>query len=362
VNADARLGAVRRRLAESEADAFFVTSVSNVVYLTGFDGVFDADANASCLITSDIARLYTDSRYAEAAAVASTGTAWAVTVSPDSIDVQMCKDLAELGVTALAFESSLSYARHGRISEQCAGAPVPTEQWVEELREVKEAAEIERIAEAAALTDRAFDHILGVLVPGMTEAEVAVELEGFMRCNGSQGVAFPSIVASGPNSSKPHATVTMRRLESGDSLTMDFGARVGGYCADMTRTVVLGKATEEFRRVYEAVLAANRVGCEAMRGGVPGVDIDRAARDSLDAAGFGEYFGHGLGHGVGLDVHELPAVSPRGVRPVPIGAVVTVEPGVYLEGRFGVRIEDLLIVEEGGCRALSASGRDLIEV
>ncbi|MBW6468312.1 MAG: M24 family metallopeptidase, partial [Coriobacteriia bacterium] len=198
--------------------------------------------------------------------------------------------------------------------------------------------------------------------PGMTEAEVAVEIESFMRRNGSEGVAFPSIVASGPNSSRPHATVTGRRIEPGDPLTMDFGARIGGYCADMTRTVVVGRASDEFRRVYDAVLAANRAGASAVRGGVPGIDIDRVARDSLSDAGFGEFFGHGLGHGVGLDVHELPSVGPRGTRPVPAGAVVTVEPGVYLEGRFGVRIEDLIRVEDDGCSTLSSSPRDLIEM
>ncbi|MBE0417355.1 MAG: M24 family metallopeptidase [Coriobacteriia bacterium] len=362
MNADARLAALRRRLADSEAEALFVTCVSNVVYLTGFDGVFDADASAACLVTRDEARVYTDSRYAEAAGLASQGTAWSVTVSANSLDARMCEDLTGAGARVLAFETSLTYARHRVLSEHSGARLLATEQWVEELREVKEAAELERISGAAALTDRAFEHILGVLALGMTESEVAVELESFMRRNGSEGVAFPSIVASGPNSSRPHASVTDRRIERGDALTMDFGARIGGYCADMTRTVVIGKATEEFQRVYEAVRAANIVGREAMRAGVPGVDIDRAARDSLDAVALGEHFGHGLGHGVGLDVHELPVVSPRDTRPVPVGAVVTVEPGAYLEGRFGVRIEDLVVIEDGGCRTLTASRRDLIEV
>ncbi|MFU8890833.1 MAG: M24 family metallopeptidase [Anaerosomatales bacterium] len=362
MNADRRLAAIRRRIADSEADALFITGISNVVYLTGFDGVFDEHANAACLVTAELARAYTDSRYAEVAELASRGTAWSVTVSSDPLDDRMCEDLAGTSVTTLGFEASLSFSRHRTLSEKSGVDLCATEQWVEELREVKEAAEVERIAAAAALTDRAFDHILGVLAPGMTEAEVAVEIESFMRRNGSEGVAFPSIVASGPNSSRPHATVTGRRIEPGDPLTMDFGARIGGYCADMTRTVVVGRASDEFRRVYDAVLAANRAGASAVRGGVPGIDIDRVARDSLSDAGFGEFFGHGLGHGVGLDVHELPSVGPRGTRPVPAGAVVTVEPGVYLEGRFGVRIEDLVRVEDDGCSTLSSSPRDLIEM
>jgi Xaa-Pro aminopeptidase len=362
VNADARLGALRRRLADSRADGLYITGIHNVIYLTGFDGVFDEHANVACLVTAEDARVYTDSRYAEVAGVASRGTAWSVTVSSDPLDSRVCEDLAGAGVSVLGFETSLTFARHRTLSEHSGMELFAIEQWVEELREIKEAGELERISAAAALTDRAFDHILGVLASGMTEAEVAIELEAYMRRNGSEGVAFASIVASGPNSSRPHATVTGRRIEQGDPLTMDFGARIGGYCADMTRTVVIGTATDEFRRVYEAVLAANDAGQAAARAGVPGIDIDRAARDSLSDTGFGEYFGHGLGHGVGLEVHELPSVGPRGTRPVPAGAVITVEPGVYLEGRFGVRIEDLVTVEDDGCSVLSASPRDLIEV
>ena len=362
MNADARLAVIRRRLTDSEPDAFYVTSIPNVIYLTGFDGVFDAGASAACLVTAEGARLYTDSRYSEAASLASTGTPWCVSITSGSIDTRACEDLAANGSGVVGFEDSLAFSRYRTLADACESTPVATEQWVEEAREIKEVAELERIARAAALTDRAFDHILGVLVPGMTEAEVAVEIESFMRRNGSDGVAFPSIVASGPNSSRPHATVSMRRIEKGDPVTLDFGARIGGYCADMTRTVVVGRANDEVRRVYDAVLAANEVGRQTARDGLPGAEVDRTARSSLAAAGLADYFGHGLGHGVGLDVHELPSVGPRGTRLLRSGAVITIEPGVYLEGRFGVRIEDLVIVEDDGCRVLSSSPRDLIEI
>lgn len=362
MNADARLASARRRLADSEPDALWVTSIPNVVYLTGFDGVFDENANAACLLAADLARVYTDSRYAEAAQAAAVGTAWSVEVTSDPLDARACADLAAASGGTIGFEAALTYARYRELVKACAAEPVCTDQWVEELREVKEAAELERIVAAATLTDRAFDHILGVLAPGMSEAEVAVEIEAFMRRHGSEGVAFSSIVASGPNSSRPHATVTDRKIAPGDPVTMDFGARVGGYCADMTRTVVVGRAGEEFREVYSAVLAANDAGRAAVRPGVLGMDVDRVARASLEEAGFGEHFGHGLGHGVGLEVHELPSVGQRGTRPVPAGAVITVEPGVYLEGRFGVRIEDLVIVEDDGCRVVSGSPRELVEV
>lgn len=362
MNSAARLDALRARLAVSEPDALLVTGVSNVVYLTGFDGVFDEGANAASLVTEHTARVYTDSRYAEAAQVAASGTVWTVAVTSEPVEARACEDLAAEGVGVLGFESSLPYSRYRRLSE-CAGTGlVPTDQWVEELRAVKEPAEIERIERAAALTDRAFDHILGVLRPGMTEAEVALEIESFMRKRGSEGVAFPSIVASGPNSSRPHATVTDREIRPGDPVTMDFGARVGGYCADMTRSVVVGRASEEFRRVYEAVRAAQAAGKEAVRAGAQGKEIDRAAREVLGGAGLADHFGHGLGHGVGLDVHELPTLSPKGMARVGEGAVVTVEPGVYLEGRFGVRIEDLVTVERDGCRTLTTSPLGLVEV
>jgi Xaa-Pro aminopeptidase len=362
VNADARLGSIRRRLADSEADAFYVTSIHNVVYLTGFDSVFDDGASAACLITGDRALVYTDSRYAEVAGLAASGTAWSVVITSDSLDTRACEDFTADGGGLLGFENSLAFARYETLAKGCGSQPVATEQWVEESREVKEAGELERIGQAAALTDRTFDHILGVLAPGMSEAEVAVELESFMRRNGSEGVAFPSIVAGGTNSSRPHATVTDRRIDPGDPVTLDFGARIGGYCADMTRTVVVGRATDDFRRVYDAVLAANEAGRDAVKAGVLGMDIDRVARASLEVAGLAEHFGHGLGHGVGLQVHELPSVGPRGKRAVPAGSVITIEPGVYLEGRFGARIEDLVTVEDDGCSVLTASPRDLIEV
>jgi Xaa-Pro aminopeptidase len=183
-----------------------------------------------------------------------------------------------------------------------------------------------------------------------------------MRSNGSVGLAFEPIVASGPNSALPHAQATDRTVQTGEFLKMDFGARFGGYCSDMTRTVVVGKASEKHREIHAAVLAANRAGVDAVRAGVVGKDVHEIARGVLDDAGFGEYFTHGLGHGVGLDVHELPSVGARSDDVLPEHAVVTVEPGVYLEGFGGVRIEDLVVVEADGARVVSASPRELIEL
>lgn len=357
-----RVDELRRRLAESDVDAIVVSYPVNVAYLTGFEGVFDAEDAHAAVVTRDATWLYTDSRYSEAAGRAAEGTEWDLRVPRDSIYTAVCDDLRAAGVAAIALESSVPYSRFRSVSERFDGRVEAVDAWVEQVRRVKEADEIVRLEAAQALTDAAFDHILGVLRAGLTEREVALELEVFMRRGGSEGVAFDPIVASGPNSALPHAKVTSRELAPGDFVKMDFGARVGGYCADMTRTVVLGTADDRQREIYDAVHAANMAGIEAVRAGLPGKDIDAAARAVIVERGFGDAFGHGLGHGVGLEVHELPSVGPRGTAEVPAGSVVTVEPGVYLPGFGGVRIEDLVVVEATGARVLTRSPKDLIEL
>lgn len=360
--ADHRVAALRRRLQVEQVPAFVVTDIPNIRYVTGFEGVFDDHANAACLVTPEVTLVYTDSRYAEAAQTAAEGTPWNVRIPPESLYIDLCSDITEMGIDGLALESSAPYGRFRFISEKFTGRVKVVDQWVEEIRRVKESAEIERIAAAAELTDRAFDHILGMIEPGVSEHEIGLELEMWMRRHGSVGLAFDPIVASGPNSSRPHASVTNRPLERGDFVTLDFGAKVDGYCADMTRTVCIGAPDERQREVYEAVRAANEAGIAAVRAGMTGASIDAAARDLLGSRDLGQYFGHGLGHGVGIEVHELPSVSPRGRESVLAGAVVTIEPGVYIPGLWGVRIEDLVVVEEAGCRLLSTSTKELIEL
>jgi Xaa-Pro aminopeptidase len=357
-----RLAAFRRRLAQDEGDGALVTLPVNMRYLTGFEGLFDEGIAAVCLVTPDVARFYTDFRYAEAAEAAAVGTPWVVHIQKESMYVEVCQELRAEGVTSLTIEDSVPYGRFKFISEQFIGRVLVVEHLIEDLRQVKETAEIEAIERAAALTDSAFAHILGFIRPGMREVDIAVELEGFMRRNGSEGLAFASIVASGPNSARPHAGVTDRAIGNDEFLKLDFGARVDGYCADMTRTVVVGKATAEHRRIYEAVLDANEAAIAGARAGMAGRDIDAIARDLLTARGFGDNFGHGLGHGVGLAVHELPSLGRSARAPVRSGSVVTIEPGVYLPGFGGVRIEDLVVVEDGGVRLLSHSPKQLIQV
>ncbi len=362
MHAEQRLAALRRRLLEDGVHAVLLTGVSSMRYVTGFDEVFDPMINAACLVTPEIARFYTDNRYAEAAAEAAEGTPWVVRVPVESLYIEACSELHADGVMELALESSVPYGRFKFISEQFVGSVKVIDGMVEEIRQVKESRELERIEAAARLTDRAFDHVLGLIGPGMTEREVGLELEFFMRRNGSDDVAFDPIVASGPNSAKPHAGVSDRVIERGDFLKLDFGARIMGYCSDMTRTLVIGPASERQREIHAAVLEANQAGIAAVKGGVPAKSVDAVARTILESHGMAEYFTHGLGHGVGLDIHELPTVGKLSHDSLRVGSVVTIEPGVYIPGFGGVRIEDLVAVEETGGRVLSSANRELIEI
>jgi Xaa-Pro aminopeptidase len=363
MNTSARIEGLRGLMESDGIDAALVTEPRNMRYLTGFDRVFDDSISAAVVVGRDTMRFYTDSRYIEAARAAAADTDWDVRLAGESLYASVSDDMTEAGVETIAMESSVPHARFVSVSDRFSGRVVVSDHWVERLRVVKDADELGACALAAALTDAAFDHVLGVLRPGLREIDVALELEVYMRSTGSEGLAFEPIVASGPNSSRPHAGVTSRVIEAGDLLTMDFGARVDGYCADMTRTVVVGgKATDQQRRIYEAVLAANLAGLAAVRTGVRARDVDAAARDLLAGMRLAEHFGHSLGHGVGLAVHEEPRVSSVSEDILRTGSVITIEPGVYLAGELGVRIEDLVAVEEGGARVLSRSPKDLIEI
>lgn len=362
MNADRRLAALRRRLAEDGTQALLVCDPANVAYLTGFERVFDEEPSSAVVVTDAHARVYTDGRYAEAAQAAASGTEWSVRVPPKNMYATLAEELAADGVDRLAAENSMPFGRFRFVSERFNGNVDAVDGWVEELRQVKEDAEIERIAAAQKLTDACFSAMLETISEGLTEVEIALEIEYWLRKNGSEGVAFDAIVASGPNSSLPHAKPGARRLAKGDLVVLDFGARVDGYCADMTRTVAVGTAGERERELYEAVLAANEAGRAAVRAGVPGSKVDEAARAALFDRGLGDRFVHGLGHGVGMQVHEMPTVSARGTKSLLAGTVITIEPGAYVPGFGGVRIEDLVVVGEGGSTILTESPRQLIEL
>lgn len=364
VGADERIRSLRRHLVTHRADAIALTAVVNIAYCTGFEGVFDEEPAHVALVSADDSILFTDARYFETIREAAVGSQWQVRLVTNSLVAAVRDYLATLSARTLAVETSMPHSQFRALSDAFVGDVVEANDWVEEIRAVKDESELAAVGRAQELTDRAFDHILaeGILRVGVAERDVALELEFFMRREGSEGVAFPPIVASGPNSALPHAIAGQRLLEVGDLVVLDFGARVGGYCADMTRTVVIGSANDRQRTMYETVRAANSAGEAAVRAGATGREIDSAARSVIAEAGFGDYFGHGLGHGVGREVHELPKIGPRVESKVPAGAVVTIEPGIYIPGFGGVRIESLAVVEEAGVRVLTRSTTDLLEL
>ncbi len=233
---------------------------------------------------------------------------------------------------------------------------------VEVLRQVKTKEEVEKIRAAQKITDDAFSYILGILSPCMTERDVALELEFFMKKQGAEALSFEIIAVSGKNSSLPHGKPQDVLLTKNGFLTMDFGAKLDGYCADMTRTVVIGKADEEMKRIYNTVLSAQEAAFQAIHGGVVGSDVDLAARNVIDNAGYKGCFGHSLGHSLGMEVHESPNFSPNEQRKIPVGAVLSVEPGIYVSDFGGVRIEDLVYITENGFENLTKSSKKLIEI
>ena len=362
MGATARLRVLRDRLCAEHVDAIALTSVPNIAYCTAFPGVFDAEAAHIALVGQAGAVIFTDSRYYEALTTAAAGTEWEVRLVRESLADAVAEGLRGDATARVAVETSLPHARFVALAKALQAEVVEATGWVEALRAVKDSAELASIEAAQALTDRAFDHVLGSVRAGVTERTIALELEFFMRKQGSEGVAFPPIVASGPNSALPHAVPGDRVLADGDFVVLDFGARLGGYCADMTRTVVIGKATDRHREIYDAVLAANAAGTAAVLPGLSGRQIDSAARAVIAEHGFAEFFGHGLGHGVGLEIHEQPSIGPRAEGPVAAGAVITIEPGIYIPGFGGARIEDLAVVEVAGARVLTRSTKDLIEL
>lgn len=352
-----RLAAVRRRLQDEGLDALYVQSAVNRRYLTGFTG-----SAGLVVIGRERAFLLVDFRYVEQAKVQAPSFEH-VKLQDDPED--LIRLLREQGFKRVGFEAEhLSVHDY---QELTAHAPeiewVPTVKWVEAVRGIKDAAELAAIQRAVDLADAAFTYILSFLRPGRTEKEIAFELETYMRRSGAQGIAFPTIVASGPNGALPHAVPTDRKLAVGDLVTLDFGCVVDGYASDMTRTVAIGRADARARELYDLVLRAQRAGVAAVRPGRLGKEVDAVARGIIAEAGYGEYFGHGLGHGIGLEVHEeFPRLNKKGEVELAPGMVCSVEPGVYIPGWGGIRIEDLVVVDPDGCRVLTRSPKDLIVV
>jgi Xaa-Pro aminopeptidase len=337
-------------LAERELDRMLVTDITNVRYLTGFTGT-----NGACICGAGLRLLLTDFRYTERAAAEVEG--WeTVTVQSDWL-----QGIAERLSGRVGFEDDHMSVRlleklKGKLAEGT--EMVAAGGRVEDLRRIKDEVELAAIAEASKLADEVWRWSLERGLAGRSEREVARGAEARIRELGGDP-SFPAIVAAGPNGALPHAEPGERRIGSGELVVFDMGAQLDGYCSDGTRTFATGEPGEEARAVYEVVREAQMAALAAIRAGVRGEDVDTVARKVIDAAGHGEHFGHGLGHGVGLEVHEAPRLSLRSDDVLAAGEVVTVEPGIYLPGRLGVRIEDLVVVADEGIRDLSALPKEL---
>lgn len=363
------LARLRDAFPELGCGAFLVRDTSNIQWLTAFDDVFDEEAAHALYVCPDHAWLHTDSRYVTACENAARLKPLEVSAERETHAQFAAKRWGGRPSGAadalLGIEDGVSLAEYRRLQKAFAEADaeepfVETDGVVVGLRAVKDRYEIARMRGAQSITDAAFEHIVCYMRPGMTERQVQLELEEFMLRHGAQGLAFPSIVATGPNGASPHAIPGATMLEAGQCVVLDFGARSYGYCSDMTRTVAVDHVTDEMRLVYDTVLNAQLAGIACCKAGVTGRDVDAAGRRIIEQAGYGDAFGHGFGHGVGLEIHEAPTASPRGDSPLPAGSIVTAEPGIYLPGRFGVRIEDMLYVIEDGCIDLTDAPKSLL--
>src|SRR6266566_5381084 len=355
-----RQDALVRALETDALDGLVVTSHANIRYLTGFSG-----SAAVVAVTRADVLLVTDFRYAEQAR-GEAGAVARIEVDSTSVWDRFFKELATLGpLSTLGYEAHALSVHDAERFAQAGKAWrwMPTTELVERLRAAKDGAEVAAIRSAALLPGEALGETLAQVRPGMTELAIAGVLEGALRGLGSEGHPFATIVASGPRSALPHARSSRRAVSAGEWLLLDFGAQVDGYCADITRTVVVGaRATERQRVLYGLVREAQQRARAGVRAGMTGRDADALARDPIAARGFGEAFGHSLGHGLGLEVHEAPRLSKTNPDPLPVGAVVTIEPGVYLAGDGGVRIEDDLHLAPAGPELLSDGLTDLLEL
>jgi len=332
---------------EKGIDTLFITDENNMYYYSGFykgEGYLVINSKRLCVVT--------DSRYTEYASYACKGF--------DVVNIASCspEDFVSDGDICAFEDMSISYAMYMKFASKIKDIK-PIGNMANELRQIKDENEINLIKQAAHIADKAFEHICSYIAPGISEKQIASEIDCFMKKNGAEDSSFTTIAASGTRASLPHAIPTDARLKKGDFIVLDYGCVIDGYRSDMTRTVAVGSITDEKKEIYEAVLNAQLLSLNHLKAGVSAYEVDKVARDYLDSLYKGA-FSHSLGHGVGLCIHESPNLSPKNNVPLKNGMVVTVEPGIYLEGNTGVRIEDLTVVRNDGCEILSHSPKKLI--
>lgn len=354
-----RIEKIRQTLTENNLDALMVSVQENRYYLSGFTGEdtqFDESAGVLIITKGDLI-LATDSRY-ELQAQAEAG-GFDIVCYKKGLDQDLPGIVTPLGIRSLGFESArLSHKNFAAYTKALDKADppvslVPVTDLVENLRQVKSEDEIQSTIDALRLAEKAFEHVIATLCPGLTEQEVAWSLEKAMREAGAQGLSFPVIVASGPNSALPHAIPTKRKLRLGEPILFDWGARFHEYCSDTTRTVVMGQPDDLFYKVFSTVVEARDMAIKAIKSGVSGMQVDKIAREHIETNGFAEKFGHGLGHGTGLAVHESPRLSPIKDQQLISGMIVTVEPGVYIPGWGGIRMENQVVVRDDHAQVLN---------
>ena len=342
-------------LLDGEVDGLLLTSRYSRHYGAEFD-----IAEGVAIVTKAGCRYFTDSRYIESAQAGLKGFE-VMDIAGAGYFKRLNDAITDFGVTTLGFEEAyLTVAEFQGYEKNLNAKLVPYNAKIAAFRAVKEEWELENMRKAQQIADKAFAEVLPRVKKGMSELELQAELIYCLYKNGAHGLSFDPIVVSGPNSSMPHGVAGERKIQDGDFITMDFGVLYNGYCSDMTRTVAVGYATEEMKTVYNTVLAAQLAGLAITKAGVPGKDIDAAARQVIVDAGYGPYFGHGYGHSVGLEIHEAPSPAGKNDQPMPLYAVASAEPGIYLPGKFGVRIEDCVIYTEDGYENLATSPKELI--
>ena len=346
---------ITAQLPEHGLDAMLVTSAPGERYAVGFEG------EGWVLVSRDGARYSTDGRYIEAARQQVTGAEIVLTERGQSHLALAREEIRRRGLKRVGFESGrVSADELGRWKDSLPCELVAAQGLLDGLRAAKAEEERARMRQAQRITDEAFREILNFIRPGLTEQEVAARLVYELLRRGGRRVSFDPIVAAGANGSMPHAVPGETVIQPGMFVTMDFGCVYEGYCSDMTRTVAVGQPTDEMERVYHTVLEAQRAGIAAARAGVTGSEVDRAARQAIQQAGYGSFFSHSFGHSLGLEIHESPNASPSEQTVFPAGAVISAEPGIYLPGHFGVRIEDVLVLREGGCEDITQAPKNLI--
>ncbi len=346
---------IAQQLAVHDLDAMLVTSAPGEFYAAGFHG------EGMAVVTPAQTWYYTDSRYIEAAGQL-VKDAQVGMIRTGQTYRQLAQDIVSAqGIRRLGFEDNyMSVAEYSQWKEEVRAELVPASEILDLLRMVKDEEELAAMKEAQRVTDEAFSEILNDIKPGVAECEIAAKLTYLMARKGAERNSFDPIVACGANGSKPHAIPSQALIQKGQFVTMDFGCVVGGYCSDMTRTVAVGQPTDEMKFVYDTVLKAQLAGIAAAHGGVTGAEIHNIGAKIIADAGYGDYFGHGFGHSLGIEIHENPRFSPLWDKVIPAGACLSAEPGIYLPGKFGVRIEDVIMLTDDGCIDITRSPKELI--